>query len=220
MRTNFIPSQASVPGTTPGVGSPSSDPNLNFLDRDLTVYRDGMRWSFADGKVLLDGQDVSQLVSHPNADIGFWLGLAGSLAEYRKRVAVLKAKRDSDQFSRLNGMVDALLGKIAGRLKKAYDQKMSGLSWTMENGQFLLNGINVRSFMALYRLRKTNKAKKFLKGLRSKLALLLQNQHESADYDRIRYLVEELYQEVERELGFETQDEASRHSVLLLPQPA
>lgn len=185
-------------------------------DRDLTVYRDGIRWSFSGGKILLDGQDVNRLVTHDSSDVGLWMGLAQGLDEYRKKISREASERD--QFGKFQAVVEALLGKILGRLKKAYDQKMSGLSWTLENGQLILNGINIRSFLALYKLRKTDKAKRFLKGLRTQLAVLLENPDESPDYERIHKFVEELFQEINSEL--EASESAPRSSRRLLPRPS
>ncbi len=119
-----------------------------------------------------------------------------------------KIARETDQFSRFEAVVEAVLGKILARLKKVYDQKMSGLSWTLENGQLILNGINVRSFLALYRIRKTDKARKFLRGLRAKLGILLENRDHSPDYERIRDFVEEMLGEINAELA----SEAASHS--------
>ena len=194
-----------IPPTHPGVMGPSSPvfrPNYPFVpDRDLTLFQDGLRWTFSEGKVCVDGQEVNRLLNERPVDASYWMGVAEGMSQYRKRVH--KAIRDAEQFARFEAVVDALMGKILCRLKKMYDQKMSGLSWTLEDGQLVLNGINIRSFLALYRLRKTEKARKFLKGLRSRLAVLLENRQESPDYERIREMVSEIFGEVQAELAFE-----------------
>ncbi|MBI2083375.1 MAG: hypothetical protein HYT76_07365 [Deltaproteobacteria bacterium] len=176
------------------LGRPSYPAPLPGLDRDLTYYREGMRWSFSGGKILLDGYDVNELISNPNAEIGMWLGIAGGLDDYRKKV--VKEARDHNQFVRFEAVIEALLGKVFGRLKKVYDEKTSGITWSMEKGQFILNGINVRSFLALYRVKRTEKARRFLEGLKTKLALILRN----PDHEKIRKTVEELYEEITEEL--------------------
>ena len=170
-----------------------------FLDRDLTVYRNGVRWSFEGGRVLIDGYDASLIVTHDPSDATSWMGLAEGLTEYRKRVSCLD--REKNQFLKFEAAIESLLAKILGRLKKVYDQKISGISWNLENGQLILNGINIRSFLALYRLRKTDKAVRFLRGLKQKLALILENRQESPDNERIHDVVEDLYREIEDELG-------------------
>lgn len=185
-------------------------------DRDLTFHRDGVRWTFSSGKIQIDGLEVNRLINDNPENVGFFMGIAEGLNEYRKRI--LSAKRQSDQIAKFEAMVEGLLGKLFGKLKKFYDQKMSGLSWTLQNGQLILNGINIRSFLALYRVRKTDKAKKFLKGLRAKLGTLLENRRESPDYERIREIIQSLYQEIDYELSQGEEDPAAaRSSRRLLP---
>ncbi len=184
-------------------------------DRNLTVFREGLRWSFNEGKVCVDGRDVSRLISDKPGDIGYWMGLAEGLHEYRKRIS--QAAREIDQFTRFEAVIEALMGKILARLKKVYDQKLSGISWSLQNGQLILNGINIRSFLALYRIRKTDKAKKFLRGLKTRMAVLLENRRESPDNERIREILEDLFREIEEELGPDKGEEAARSSRRLFP---
>ncbi len=195
------------------VGEPPS--GLPGLDRDLTFYRDGLRWTFQAGRVCVDGHDLNRLINDNPENAGFFMGVAEGLNDYRKRVVA--SRLSEDQFAKFDAMIEALLGKLMGKLKKFYDQKMSGLSWTLQNGQLILNGINVRSFLALYRIRKTDKAKKFLRGLKNKLALLLENRRESPDYERVRETLREIFEEIDRELAGE---EAPRASRRLLPSGA
>lgn len=192
VRTRDIQRRRGVRGPLEGGREPPSTP---FIDRDFSYYRNGSRWSFEDGKILLDGYDINQLISQPTTEISVWLGVAGGLDDYRKKI--LAAAREQDQFSRFEAVVEALLGKVLGRLKKVYDQKTTGLAWSIEKGQLILNGINVRSFLALYRVKKTEKAEKFLEGLKNKLVLLL----ESPEHEKIRPLAQEVYQEISETLG-------------------
>ncbi|MBI4374104.1 MAG: hypothetical protein HY542_04420 [Deltaproteobacteria bacterium] len=177
------------------IGRPSYPRPLPGFDRDLTHYREGLRWSFSGGKILLGGYDVSELISSPDAEIGTWLGIAGGLDDYRKKVVA--EGRDHNQFTRFEAVVEALLGKVFGRLKRVYDQKTSGITWSLEKGQLILNGINVRSFLALYRVKRTEKARRFLEGLKTRLEQILKN----PDHEKIRQTVEELHREITEELS-------------------
>ena len=174
--------------------TPAGTPSLPPPDRDLSYYEEGMRWNFSRGKILLDGLDVNELVSGSDVEVSSWLGIAGGLDNYRKKI--LASARPQDQFTRFEAVIEALLGKIFGRVKRVYDQKTTGLRWSLEEGQLILNGINVRSLLALYRVRKTEKARKFLEGLRDKLALLLQN----PAGEKIREMVQDLHAELVEEL--------------------
>ncbi len=197
----------------PGAGEIPAQTAIH--DRNLTYYRDGLRWTFSSGRVCIDGMDVNRLINDNPENVGFFMGLAEGLNDYRKRIVA--SRREQDQFARFEAAVEALLTKLLGKLKKFYDQKMSGMSWTLQNGQLILNGINIRSFLALYRIRKTDKARKFLKGLRTKLGLLMENRRESPDYERIRDAITDLYREIDAELQSE---EAARSAQRLLPRVA
>jgi hypothetical protein len=213
MRSQNITSRTKI-DRTPSPETPLGPQTPQIFDKDLTCYRDGIRWSFSGGKILLDGQELNRLMTHNPADMGFYMGVAEGLYDYRKKVVA--SARNSDQFAKFEAIIEALLGKILGQLKKFYDQKISGLSWTLQNGQLILNGINIRSFLALYRIRKTDKARKFLKGLRGKLVVLLENKRESPDYERIREVVQEVYHEMDIELAADQDHETSRTSRRLL----
>ncbi|GEM_PF-1447933 len=205
------------------VETPPLTKQPNFVpgaDHELTLFIEGFSWKFADGKVWISGLDAERLIANHVEDIGYWVGLAEGLTEYRKRLKKMSSL--ADQLGQFEFVVETLLGKIMGRLKRVYDQKMSGLSWSIEDGQFILNGINIRSFLALYRVRKTDKAKKFLRGLRGKLLILLENRQASSDYERIRHVVEDLHQEIDELLDPPASQETSCSSRRLLafnPQP-
>lgn len=200
---NFIDHipQSSTPFRVPGrvgIDTPSfpQEPSTApVLDHELTVYQEGISWKFRDGKVLISGLNAEQLISNRSEDVGYWMGLAEGMVEYRKKV--MRYARENDRLRRFGFVIEGLLGKILGRLKKVYDQKTSGIHWSMEDGQFIMNGINIRSFLALYRVRKTDKARKFLRGIRGRLFVLLENRQESPDYERIRNVVEDLRQEID-----------------------
>ena len=173
---------------------PGERPALPRLDKDLTYYQEGIRWNFTNGRILLNGRDVNRLISEPATEVATWMGIASGLDEYRKKI--LSEAREQDQFTRFEAVINALLGKIFGRLKKVYDQKTSGLSWTIENGQLILNGINIREFLARYRLNRNDKAKKFLEGMKDKLLLLFDN----PDNEKIRGTIQDLHDELEATL--------------------
>ena len=177
-------------------------------DRDLTYFRDGMRWTFRSGHILVDGLNVDRIIDDNPENVGFFMGIAESLNDYRKKIVA--ARREKDQFAKFEFVIEGLLARLLGKLKKFHDQKLSGMSWSLQNGQLVLNGINVGSFLALYRLRKTDKAKKFLYGLKAKLAVLLENKSQSPDDERIRENIQQLYQEIDFEISEAEAPRASR----------
>ena len=132
-----------------------------------------------------------------NTAISFWVALAEGLAEYKRHVA--QSRRVPGNISQFYGMVDALLEKIYSKVKYRYEEKTSGLAWKWVDGQFLLNDLNVGGFLAMYRHRPTRKGWKFLKGLQGKLALILEG-HGSSELEKVRPIVQDLYQDICREL--------------------
>ncbi len=171
------------------------DVRPQFLDGDFTLRVDGETWQFQEGQVKLRGYALTDILKIENLEIGQWLALAGGLYEYRKQVG--RISRKSHQYAWFEKVVENLLHQILKQLKKAYDQKMLGMEWSLETGrQLILNGINVRSFLALYRVRKTEKAKKYLRGLRARLEALLTSRGDGPDAENMRELLEELHHEM------------------------
>src|SRR3989338_5541777 len=83
-------------------------------DRDLTYFRNGARWTFSGGKISLQGYDINQVLSDGKTDVGTFLGIAEGLNDYRKQVTSTASR--TDQFTRFEAVVEALLGKILGKL--------------------------------------------------------------------------------------------------------
>ena len=160
--------------------------------------RSGQTWSFEDGRIYVDGYDVGELVAEDEATVGTLVGLASGLDDYKKVV--------QDKPQRVSGapkflaLVDALLERILGKVKRIYDEKMFGLSWQLEGSELIVNGVNITSFLALYRVRKTEKARNFLKGLRKKIETLISNPAGSMRNERARDALIGLKQEIDDEL--------------------
>ncbi|QQR79920.1 MAG: hypothetical protein IPJ69_11330 [Deltaproteobacteria bacterium] len=195
------------------------DVRPQFLDGDFTLRVDGEMWQFQEGQVKLKGYLLTDILKIENLEIGQWLALAGGLYEYRKQVG--RIARESQQYLWFEKVVENLLHQILKQLKKAYDQKMLGMEWSLETGrQLILNGINVRSFLALYKVRKTEKAKKYLRGLRARLEVLLMSRGDSPDSENMRELLEELHLEMLEILEREGESASACPTRLLLSAPA
>jgi len=177
------------------VRRPGGRPAAPILDKELSHYEEGLRWSFSGGRVFLEGHDVNALISDENCSVRTWLGLASGLDTYRKKIAA--QANQTSQFTKFDAVVEALIGKILGCLKRVYDQKRSGIRWQMENGQLILNGINVRSFLALYRMNRNEKATRYLEGLKEKLEIIVND----PDHGKIRPTALELLEEIKETLG-------------------
>lgn len=168
-----------------------------LLDRQLSYLRSGELWSFQSGRILIGGKEVNSLLAQ-NEAVSFWVSVAEGLREYRQHVA--QHRRVPSSISQFYGMVDALLEKVYSGVRDRYAEKASGLIWKWVDGQFLLNDLNVGGFFAMYKTRRTRKGWRFLKGLQGKLALLLEGRG-SSELEKVRSIVQHLYEEICRELS-------------------
>ena len=179
------------------------------LDRDFSFDRDGHQWTFEEGRVYIEGQDVNEVINETQ-DLSIWLGVIGGLTDYK--TFVLARTRSPSQVMGFCSVADAMLEKLMGKLRKFYDDKLFGLSWKLRRGELIINGININSFLALYEQRKTDKAKRFLLSIRDKLQMILSNRQGNPDYERIRNTVEQLKDRIQEALG----EKSSSRSRLLL----
>ncbi|MDO8462557.1 MAG: hypothetical protein Q7S98_06870 [Deltaproteobacteria bacterium] len=197
-----------VPGITPApiqrpeVELPRHPETPYYPDSALTFVREGQRWTFNNGRVYLEGHDVGSLIADGKLGVSYWVAIAEGLNDYKKKVGT--SAREVIGFAKFAALIDALLEKILGQMRKNYNEKIFGLKWQLQDGQFILNGINVRSFLALYRLRKTEKAKRFLKGLRGKLASIQGGARGNSDYEKVQDVVDDLVQEIDETLENDT----------------
>ena len=180
---------------------PKGRPRPGKADPHFTHKQAGHTWSYGDGKIFIDGHDINPVISEEEPTISTLVGLASGLGGYKKKVGTMGRRGAS--AGKLMGLIDALLEKILGKVKRVYDQKMYGLSWTLKNNELIINGISVQSFLALYRVRRTRKAKKFLKGLKKRVDMLVSNQARSSSNEKVRHKILAIQKEIDEELAAE-----------------
>lgn len=185
-------------GPEPVRGIPER-PTLARPDPRFTFRRGDQTWTYAGGKILLDGYDIHPLISEEEPTISTLVGLASGLGDYKNRVSGLRWRPYG--AGKLVGLIDAFLEKILGRVKRVYDAKMYGLAWTLKNNELIINGINIQSFLALYRVRRTRKAKKFLQGLKKKVDMLIANHAGSWSNEKVRHKILAIQKEIDEELA-------------------
>jgi hypothetical protein len=168
------------------------------LDRDFTFDRDGHHWTFEDGRIYIEGQEVNEVVNS-SEDLALWLGVIGGLTDYKQ--FVLNRTQSPSESRGFFTVIDAMLDKLMGKTGKFYRDKLFGVSWKLDRGELVINGINIHSFLALYEQRKTAKAKSFLIGLRDKVQMILANKAGSHDNERIRETAEKLSDRIKVALG-------------------
>ena len=160
--------------------------------------RSGQSWTYSDSRIYVDGYDIGEMISDEEATVSTLVGVASGLDDY-KRLVQRRPQRVSGA-PRFLALVDALLEKVLGKVKTIYDDKIFGVAWQLKGNVLIVNGINVTSFLALYRVRKTEKARNFLKGLRRKVDSLIANPAGSMRNERARQTLLALKRDIDAEL--------------------
>src|SRR5215470_4217985 len=116
-------------------------------------------FNFMNGRILMNQQDLSKLISENLTHLAasYWTGVTRRLENYRQWA--LRRIDDPEALAVFAAMVHALLTKIGTRLKKKFDEKIDGISFQLEEGQLLLNGVNIHAFIEMSRKHPTQKSK-------------------------------------------------------------
>lgn len=162
---------------------------------------DNSTFDFKGGRILLNKQDLSKFISENISHLGasYWAQTARKLENYRQWA--MRHVSDPEQLAVFAALVQAFLAKIGGRLKRKFDETIDGLSFHFEDDQLLLNGINVNAFIEMSRRNPSPKAKIFLKGLKNRMGIMLSNRLSNMNYEKMRGVVEELYNQIDEELS-------------------
>jgi hypothetical protein len=136
---------------------------------------------------------VEHLVDENPNDTRLLSAITDAVSEYRDIVY----KKSAYQYENVNKSAERILDKVLCNMKRIYDEKTGGVCLRWGDGACLINNVNVRAFLALYHIRPTEKARRFLVGLKSRLALILCNKGCSPHYERVAQVVKSLYNEVD-----------------------
>ncbi len=179
---------------------------------DWVFQSAGQEFDFRQGLIFLNRENLAKHLSDNLTHFGvhYWTALARRLSLYRDW-ATLNVE-DPEALGQFLAIVHALLTKIYGRIKKKFDETLDGVSFHLEEGQLLINGINVTACLKMFQRRPTPKGRIFLKGLRGRMAVLQSNRSGSANYEKIRESVNRLALAIDEELR--------KHPVVIeLPPP-
>lgn len=164
------------------------------LDHQLTFNRDANeKWSFRDGHIYLNNEDIEDILNEEYDNVKFQSAVSDAISEYKDLVY----EKGNGSWAKFSARADGIQEKILCNMKRIYDERTGGIRLAWGDGAYLLNNLNVRALLAMYHVRPTEKARKFLRGLKSKLALILINKNGSSHYERINSVIKALYDEVD-----------------------
>lgn len=168
------------------------------LDHQLTFNRDSNeKWSFRDGRIYLNNEDIEDALNEEHDNVRFQSAVSDAISEYKDIVY----HKGNGSWSKFSARAETIQDKILHNMKRIYDERTGGIRLAWGDGAYLLNNLNVRALLAMYHVRPTEKARRFLSGLKSKLALILINKNGSCHYERINSVIKALYEEVDTALN-------------------
>lgn len=169
------------------------------------------RMEFVGRQLFFNGREVGEIIrdqgrTNPQA----LAPLANALEAFKERAAKKSKKKrlfgwgreragytDKDMAA-IAALCDAYIARIGEEIKRQYDQTKEGLNvFFDENGQLILNGINIHALIAQCGASPNPKSLAYLKGVRARLAHVLENKVASRNYDRIRDVVLQLFGDID-----------------------
>ncbi|MBU4484357.1 hypothetical protein KKA47_02935 [bacterium] len=166
-------------------------PKFDHKGQHRFIRSQNEAWSF-DGRILLNGYDVRTLIDGEQKDTSFWRSLMTGLDVYRKEMWSSKIH----DYVLLDSVVNDLMERLMYKIGNRYEEKINGLGCKMEGKAFYINNINVKAVLAMYRVRPTKKAQVFLRGVSSKLYLIMNGKSVTSQKYHLYRAVKELYEEV------------------------
>lgn len=186
------------PGVSRGGGAQRTHESDLPLDHQLSFVQNNEKWTFRDNRVFIDGEDAREVVGHAANSVDVLCSVSQGLSDYQQHVW----SRGGKGNAKFNGAVASLHGTICGRLGAIYEDMTGGVRFECRGDEFWINNINVRSVLNLYRLRPTDKARHYLRGLKQKLDLILSRGRSSTRADGVREPARQLSLEIEAALEF------------------
>ncbi len=163
------------------------------LDHQLTFQPDPTeQWTFRNGRIFVNGEDANELINEHGNDISFLTDASVGIELYKQYVW----KGGGHGRGKFNAAVNALQGKIAGRLGSIYEGLVGGVRYEFADETLWINNVNVQAVITLYRLRPTVQAREYLKGLRTKLFLIIARQQSNPRVNGIHSVVSKYIGEI------------------------
>lgn len=173
----------------------------------VPVKADGI--DFAGGRMVLNGQEMSDVIRGMVENQPSTLAaLASQIEDYKKKrlrrrnQLVAKnpqlAKKEDEELGKLFAACDAHIEQIGRHIQRRFNQTRDGFAVEFdEDGQLIMNGMNIHALIERSRTDATEKSRLFLKGIRRRLELMLANKSGTPAFEKIRDVVEILTKDID-----------------------
>ncbi|MDP2600038.1 MAG: hypothetical protein Q8P84_04800 [Deltaproteobacteria bacterium] len=153
-------------------------------------------YSFENGKILLNGADVSGMINIPDPDIAFLVGLSAGVEEYRNTVWV-RYGTDKRDF---NGQAQGLLEKLLSKLSHVYEETTGGVKVQLQGGKLWINDIDPKVVLALFLSNPTEERRRYLESIQAKVGLILQGKAVKSHIDGLVAEAKRIFHQIETAL--------------------
>lgn len=165
-------------------------------------------YSFENNRICLNGMDVLSMVEGGNIDVELLACLAGAVEEYRHAVW----NRYGTNFKPFNAAVQGLLEKLFYKLGYAYETMTGGIRVQLQGGRLWINDIDPKVVLALFLSNPTDERRRYLEGIRTKLALILEGKAAKSSTHAVLEEARTIFIQIVKSL----ENTASPHSTPLL----
>lgn len=162
-------------------------------------------------QLMYGGQDVGEVIKRTAVENPQRLSkIASELEKFREHSAQKKKTRfikfrrtltdayTDEELSVINALCDAYILKISELVRRRYDQTKDGFNVTFdENYQLILNGLNINAIIERCRESPAPKSLLFLKGIRERLRVVLQNKSANKNYEQLKEVIDTLCEEID-----------------------
>ena len=163
-------------------------------------------------KINLQGKDLSTFIKENSKNNpAVFSAIARELEMFRQKkdkemrkkfVKKQLTNEVEDEISHILALCDAHLARLAELMQNRYANLSTGCELEFdENGQLLLNGVNVPIALARYRDTRNPNARLYLQGLAQRLYFVLGQTHKNRTYSRLQDTLTSLYQDIVTELS-------------------
>lgn len=159
-------------------------------------------------KLYLNGYDLAKIIrENAQHNPQVLAKIANELEKLKKKVrkklqgfffSKITSKKKLEELATILSLCDAYIREISERVSRRYQSTKSGIHIEFdENGQLILNGMNINMAIERCQENPTPKSKVFLHGIYHRLRYILEHSHTQKNYERINEIVAELFQRIE-----------------------